>query len=68
MGSAKEKNVTERGSRGGKMQSIIRRKVVNLLISHSKASKTEIYCFIPVKISAKWLLLRSNNIISELGP
>lgn len=47
------------------MQSSIGRKLAKLLIFHSKASKTEIYSFIPVNISAKWLSLSANNIISE---
>lgn len=46
------------------MQSSMCRKFANLLIFHSEASKTEIYCFIPVKMSAEWLPLRSSNIQS----
>lgn len=60
-----QKNVTERGSGGKKMQSSIGRKLAKLLIFHSKASKTEIYSFIPVNISAKWFSLSAKNIISE---
>lgn len=63
MRSAKEHNLKRKWREN--MQSSIWRKLANLLTFHSKASKTQIYWLIPVKISAKWLSLRRNNIISR---
>lgn len=63
-GSAKEHNWKRK--RRENMQSSICRKLANLLTFHRKASKTRIYWFIPVKISAKWLSLRSNNNLQEV--
>lgn len=63
-GNAKEHNWKKKWREN--MQSSICRKLVNLLTFHRKASKTQIYWFISVKISAKCLSLRSNNDLQEV--